>query len=246
MKKLVLLRHGQSTWNKENRFTGWMDVPLSELGVEEAKKAGKTLKENGFIIGEAHVSYLQRAIKTLWLALENMDQMYVPVHKSWRLNEKHYGTLQGLNKSETAAKYGEEQVLLWRRGFSIAPPPLEANDERNAQNLPQYKNQAGIPLTESLEECIQRFLPYWENEIKNSLKQHDQVLVAAHGNSLRGLVMHLKNLSEEEVLALNIPTGIPYVIELDDELNFVKDYYLEDEATLKQRMNEVAAQGKSA
>ncbi len=246
MKKLVLLRHGQSAWNKENRFTGWMDVPLSELGIEEAKKAGRTLKEHGFVFGDAHVSFLQRAIKTLWLALEEMQQMYVPVYKSWRLNEKHYGTLQGLNKAETAAKYGDEQVLLWRRGFSIAPPALEANDERNAQNILPYKNLAGIPLTESLEDCIQRFLPYWENDIKKSLQAHDQVLVAAHGNSLRGLVMHLKNLSDEEVLALNIPTGIPYVIELDDQLNYVKDYYLEDEATLQKRMQEVAAQGKSA
>jgi len=246
MKKLVLLRHGQSAWNKENRFTGWMDVPLSEQGIEEAKKAGKTLKESGFVFGEAHVSYLQRAIKTLWLALEEMQQMYIPVYKSWRLNEKHYGTLQGLNKSETAAKYGEEQVLLWRRGFAIAPPALEVSDERNAQNLMAYKNEKEIPLTESLEDCIHRFLPYWEDNIKASLKKRDQVLVAAHGNSLRGLVMHLKNLSEEEVLALNIPTGIPYVIELDEQLNYVKDYYLEDEATLQQRMNEVAAQGKSA
>lgn len=246
-KKLVLVRHGQSQWNKENRFTGWADVPLSPLGVEEAMAAGKLLKEKGFRFGEAHTSYLKRAIKTCWLVLEEMDQMHIPVHTDWRLNEKHYGALQGLNKAETAEKYGEDQVKRWRRGFAVAPPPLEAGDERSPLTDPRYSDidPQLVPLTESLKDTIERLMPCWENEICASLRRHDQVMVAAHGNSLRGLVMHLKNLTEEEILEVNIPTGIPYVFELDQDLKRVNDYYLADEADLARRMAEVAAQGKA-
>ncbi len=247
MKRLVLLRHGQSQWNKENRFTGWADVPLSEAGIEEARNAGKALKENGFKFGMAHVSYLKRAIKTLWIVLEEMDLMYIPVQSTWRLNEKHYGALQGLNKAETAAKYGEDQVKLWRRGFNIAPPPLEETDERHPKYDPKYQHldKHLIPLTESLEDTIRRIIPYWNDEIIPSLHQHNEVLVAAHGNSLRGIVMYLKNLSQEEILELNIPTGIPYVFELSNDLQVIRDYYLADEATLQKLMNEVASQGKA-
>lgn len=247
MKKLVLLRHGQSQWNKENRFTGWADVPLSPLGIDEAKNAGKTLKNNHFQFDVAFTSYLKRAIKTLWLTLEEMDQMHIPVNKTWRLNEKHYGALQGLNKAETAAKYGDEQVLLWRRGFSIAPPALDATDERSPKNDPRYKHIESelLPDTESLKDTIDRIMPYWHEQIAPTLKNNDQVLVAAHGNSLRGIVMFLKNLSEEEILGLNIPTGIPYVFELNEDLSYMKDYFLADEETLNKLMAEVAAQGKS-
>jgi len=247
MRKLVLIRHGQSQWNKENRFTGWADVPLSPVGIEEAKKAGHTLKENGFYFGAAHTSYLKRAIKTLWLALEEADQMHIPVYTSWRLNEKHYGTLQGLNKAETAAKYGEEQVLLWRRGFAIAPPALDQKDERSPLHDPKYAaiDTKDIPLTESLKDTIERIMPYWETSIIPSLREHEQVLVAAHGNSLRGIVMYLKGLTEEQILEVNIPTGIPYVFELNEDMKLIKDYYLADEATLQQLMSEVASQGKA-
>jgi 2,3-bisphosphoglycerate-dependent phosphoglycerate mutase len=247
MKKLVIIRHGQSQWNKENRFTGWTDVPLSEVGITEAIDAGKILKEKGFHFGVAHVSFLKRAIKTLWLVLEEMDQMYIPVQSTWRLNEKHYGALQGLNKSETAEKYGEDQVKLWRRGFSIAPPTLELNDERNPKNDIKYSSVDPhlLPLTESLEDTIQRILPYWDEHIVPSLRQHNEVLIAAHGNSLRGIVMYLKNLSQEQILELNIPTGVPYVFELSEDLKLINDYYLADEATLKKLMDEVAKQGKS-
>lgn len=247
MKKLVLIRHGQSQWNKENRFTGWADVPLSPVGIEEARKAGQTLKENNFRFGVAHTSFLKRAIKTCWLALEEADQMYIPVHTTWRLNEKHYGTLQGLNKAETAAKYGDEQVLHWRRGFAIAPPPLQPSDEQYPLHDPKYTalDPKDIPLTESLKDTIERIMPYWHESIIPSLQQYDQVLVAAHGNSLRGIVMYLKNLTEEQILEVNIPTGIPYVFELNDDLSLVKDYYLADEATLQKLMADVAAQGKA-
>lgn len=247
MKKLVLLRHGQSQWNKENRFTGWADVPLSPVGTEEATQAGKALRENNIRFGVAHTSFLKRAIKTLWLALEEMDQMSIPVYKTWRLNEKHYGDLQGLNKAETAAKYGNEQVLLWRRGFAIAPPVMDKNDERSVHKDPKYAgiDQALLPDTESLKDTIERIMPYWHEAIVPSLKTHDNVLVAAHGNSLRGVVMYLKGLSEEEILNINIPTGIPYVFELDDDLTLIRDYYLADEETLKKLMDDVASQGKA-
>lgn len=247
MKKLVLLRHGESTWNKENRFTGWTDVDLSERGINEAREAGKVLKENGFFFDIAYTSFLKRAIKTLNIALEEMDQMWIPVKKSWRLNEKHYGNLQGLNKAETAEKYGEEQVLVWRRSYDVPPAPLAENDERNPRLDPRYRNENPelIPLTESLKETVGRMVPYWENEIRESLKKHNQVLVAAHGNSLRAVIKYLKNISDEDIVALNLPTGIPYVFEFDDQLNLTKDYFLGDPEVIKKLMEEVANQGKS-
>ncbi|MDD3636437.1 MAG: 2,3-diphosphoglycerate-dependent phosphoglycerate mutase [Bacteroidales bacterium] len=244
MKKLVLIRHGQSTWNKENRFTGWTDVPLSEQGVEEAKKAGKLLKEEGYRFKIAYTSYLSRAIKTLWLVLEEMDQMYIPVLKSWRLNEKHYGELQGLNKAETADKYGDEQVLLWRRSFDVPPQPLSEEDPRNPAKDPRFADvdPKNLPMTESLKEVIMRMVPYWESDIKISLEKHGEILVAAHGNSLRALVMHLKKMSEEAILAFNIPTGIPYVFEFDDDMNLQKDYFIGDPEEIKKLMDQVAKQ----
>ncbi len=247
MKKLVLLRHGESTWNKENRFTGWTDVDLSERGIKEAIEAGKVLKEKGFFFEIAYTSFLKRAIKTLNYVLEEMDLMWIPVKKSWRLNEKHYGNLQGLNKAETAEKYGDEQVLIWRRSYDIPPAPLAENDERNPRRDPRYRNEDRklIPLTESLKETVGRMIPYWESDIRESLKLHDQVLVAAHGNSLRAVIKYLKNISDQDIVALNLPTGIPYVFEFDDELNLVNDYFLGDPEVIKKLMEEVANQAKA-
>lgn len=247
MKKLVLLRHGESTWNKENRFTGWTDVDLSERGINEAKEAGKVLRENGFHFDIAYTSFLKRAIKTLNIALEEMDQMWIPVKKSWRLNEKHYGNLQGLNKSEMAEKYGDEQVLVWRRSYDVPPVPLAENDERSPRLDPRYKNERPelIPLTESLKETVERMIPYWESDIRESLKEYNEVLVAAHGNSLRAVIKYLKNISEKDIVSLNLPTGIPYVFEFDDQLNLIKDYFLGDPEVIKKLMEEVANQGKS-
>lgn len=247
MKRLVLLRHGQSQWNKENRFTGWVDVPLSEKGVNEAREAGRVLKEEGFKFKIAYTSYLQRAIKTLWLALEEMDMMWLEVIKDWRLNEKHYGMLQGLNKAETAEKYGADKVKLWRRSFDTPPQPVAADHESNPKFDPRYAELTAeeVPLTESLKEVIERFVPYWEAEIAPTLKEKNEVLVAAHGNSLRALVMHLKNMSREEVLGFNIPTGIPYVFEFDDNMNLQKDYFLGDPEVIKKLMEQVANQAKA-
>ncbi len=246
MLKLVLLRHGESQWNKENRFTGWTDVDLSEKGIEEASKAGRTLKENGFVFKVAYTSFLRRAIKTLWLTLEEMDQMWIPVYKTWRLNEKHYGNLQGLNKSETAQKYGEEQVLVWRRSYDVPPAPLSDEDPRNPKYDPRYANltEKELPLTESLKETIERIVPYWLEEIAPTLKKEKEVLVAAHGNSLRGIIKYLKNMSEEAIIALNLPTAVPYVFEFDDDLNLQKDYFLGDPDEIKKLMDAVANQGK--
>lgn len=246
MKRLVLMRHGQSVWNKENRFTGWTDVPLSEVGIEEAKKAGRDLKNAGFNFKMAYTSYLKRAIKTCWLALEEMDLMYIPVKTDWRLNEKHYGMLTGLNKAETAAKYGDEQVHLWRRGYNIAPPAIEPNNEFSPLLEAKYADvpKEQIPLTESLKDTIDRIIPLWENDIKPALFEKGEVLVAAHGNSLRGIVKYLKNMSEDEILELNLVTGVPYVFEFDDNGNLIKDYFLADEETLKAQMEAVANQGK--
>ncbi|MBE0651620.1 MAG: 2,3-diphosphoglycerate-dependent phosphoglycerate mutase [Bacteroidales bacterium] len=246
MKRLVLLRHGESAWNKENRFTGWTNVPLSEQGIQEAKKAGKVLKKEGYSFRRAYTSYLNRAIKTLWLALEEMDMMWIEERKSWRLNEKHYGNLQGLNKAETAQKYGDEKVLMWRRSFDIPPEPLAEDDERNPRFDPRYAElkPEELPLTESLKEVIERMLPFWESEIKPSLEEMGDLLVAAHGNSLRALVMHLKGMSEEEIIKFNIPTGIPYVFEFDDNMNFIKDYFLGDPEEVKKLMEQVANQAK--
>ena len=247
MKRLVLLRHGQSQWNKENRFTGWVDVPLSEKGISEAREAGKVLKEHGFDFKIAYTSYLKRAIKTLWLALEEMDMMWLEVIKSWRLNEKHYGMLQGLNKAETAEKYGAEKVQLWRRSFDTPPQPLSTEDENNPRLDKRYRDLTAseVPLTESLKEVIERFVPYWEKEIEPTLKEKEEVLISAHGNSLRALVMHLKNMSREDILEFNIPTGIPYVFEFDDNMNLQKDYFLGDPETIKKLMEQVANQAKA-
>lgn len=247
MKRVVLLRHGQSTWNKENRFTGWTNVDLSEQGVEEAKKAGKYLKDAGFKFGVAYTSFLKRAVKTMNVALDVLDQDWIPVQKSWRLNEKHYGNLQGLNKAETAEKYGDEQVHIWRRSYDIAPNPIEANDERRAAFDPRYADvpNAYLPDTESLKDTIERIMPYWECEIFPSLKKHDDILVAAHGNSLRGIIKHLKNISDEDISELNLPTAIPYVFEFDDDLNLQKDYFLGDPEEIKKLMEAVANQGKA-
>lgn len=246
MKKLVLIRHGESQWNKENRFTGWTDVNLSERGIDEARKAGKLLKSEGFRFKIAYTSYLTRAIKTLWLVLEEMDMMYIPEKKSWRLNEKHYGELQGLNKAETAEKYGDEQVKLWRRSFDIPPIELQENDPRSPRIDPRFADvdPKDLPMTESLKEVIDRMVPYWNSDIKASLQEHSEILVAAHGNSLRALVMHLKNMSREEILEFNIPTGIPYVFEFDDDMNFQKDYFIGDPEEIKKLMDQVANQGK--
>jgi len=246
MKKLVLLRHGQSVWNKENRFTGWTDVGLSEQGIMEAIESGKVLKEEGFKFDLAYTSYLNRAIKTLWLALEEMDQMWIPVYKNWRLNEKHYGNLQGLNKAETAEKFGDDQVLLWRRSYNIPPDALSADDPRSATHDPRYAelDAEQIPMTECLKDVVDRMVPYWQNDISISLQKFDQILVAAHGNSLRAVVKYLKNIDEDEILKFNIPTGIPYVFEFDDDLVLQKDYFLGDPETIKKLMDQVANQAK--
>lgn len=247
MYKIVLLRHGESQWNLDNRFTGWTDVDLTETGRNQAIKAGKVLKENGFEFDIAYVSVLKRALRTLWLALSEMDQLWIPFEKSWRLNERHYGGLQGLNKSETAAKHGEEQVLIWRRSYDIPPPELEKSDERYPGNLRVYKDilESELPLTESLKDTVARFLPYWHESIAPSIKSGKNVIIAAHGNSLRALVKYLDDLSEEQILKVNIPTGMPLVYELDADLKPIKSYYLGDEDEVKKAMESVANQGKA-
>lgn len=247
MKKLVLLRHGESIWNKENRFTGWKDVPLSEKGVEEAKKAGQLLKKEGFSFDVAYTSVLKRAIKTLWLALEEMDLMWIPVARTWKLNERHYGALQGLNKAETAAKYGDEQVLIWRRSYDIPPPPLEKTDERYPGNDPRYKGLGPneIPLTECLKDTVARFVPYWESTIVPDIQSGKSVLITAHGNSLRALMKHLDNIPNEKIVEMNIPTGIPLVYELDDNCKPIRNYYLGDPEEIRKAIEGVAKQGKA-
>ncbi|MFA5927794.1 MAG: 2,3-diphosphoglycerate-dependent phosphoglycerate mutase [Candidatus Margulisiibacteriota bacterium] len=247
MYKLVLLRHGESTWNKENRFTGWTDVDLSEKGYEEAKKAAQTLKKEGFTFDVAYTSVLKRAIRTLWLTLDGMDLMWIPVYRSWRLNERHYGALQGLNKSETAAKYGEDQVKIWRRSYDIPPPPLEKTDERYPGNDPRYKDLStkDLPLTECLKDTVDRFLPLWHDTIAPAVKSGKKVVIAAHGNSLRALVKYLDNVPEEEIVNLNIPTAMPLVYELDKDLKPLKKYYLGDPEDVKKAMEAVANQGKA-
>lgn len=247
MYKVVLLRHGESVWNKENRFTGWTDVDLSEKGLTEAKAAGKTLLDEGYTFDVAFTSVLKRAIRTLWIAQDEMDLMWIPVHRSWRLNERHYGALQGLNKAETAAEHGDEQVLIWRRAYDIAPPPLKADDERYPGNDPRYASltKDELPLTECLKDTVARFLPYWHDEIAPAIKNGQKVLIAAHGNSLRALVKHLDNISDDEILKLNIPTGIPLVYELDEDLKPIKHYYLGDEEAIAAAQAKVANQGKA-
>ncbi|MDZ7292943.1 MAG: 2,3-diphosphoglycerate-dependent phosphoglycerate mutase [candidate division KSB1 bacterium] len=247
MTKLVLLRHGESTWNKENRFTGWTDVDLSEKGIDEAHMAGKILKENGFVFDCAFTSVLKRAIRTLWIVLDEMDLMWIPVYNSWRLNERHYGALQGLNKAETAAKYGEKLVHTWRRSYDIQPPALEKTDPRYPGRDPRYKELDGkdLPLTECLKDTVVRFLPYWHKTIKPMIQSGKRVLISAHGNSLRALVKYLDNISDEAIVDLNIPTGVPLVYELDEDLKPIRHYYLGDQEAVKKAMQAVADQGKA-
>jgi 2,3-bisphosphoglycerate-dependent phosphoglycerate mutase len=245
MKTLVLLRHGQSQWNLDNRFTGWVDVPLSEQGVEEARRAGRQLREEGLRFDVAYTSVLKRAIKTLWLALEELDQMWLPVHKSWRVNERMYGALQGLNKSETSARHGEAQVKLWRRSYDIPPPPMTPEDDGWPGRDPRYAalRREDVPLTESLKDTVARFLPYWESDIGPALRRGERVLLAAHGNSLRALVKHLDQVSDEEIVELNIPTGVPLLYQLDDDLRPISHRYLGDADAIKQAAEAVAKQG---
>jgi 2,3-bisphosphoglycerate-dependent phosphoglycerate mutase len=247
MKKLVLLRHGESTWNKENRFTGWTDVDLSGKGIAEAKKAGEVLKKEGFIFDIAYTSVLKRAIRTLWITLDVMDLMWIPVYNSWRLNERHYGALQGLNKSDMASKYGEEQILLWRRSYDIRPPELKKDDPGYPGSDTRYKDLAkkDIPAAECLKDTVVRFLPYWHEVIAPAVKSGKRVIIAAHGNSLRALVKYLDNISDKDIVGLNIPTGLPLVYELDDRLKPLKHYYLGDPDEVKKAMEAVANQGKA-
>lgn len=246
MKRVVLLRHGESLWNKENRFTGWADVDLTLKGIDEAFQAGEIMQEEGFRFTKAYVSYLKRAVKTLDCVLERMDLQWIPVEKSWRLNEKHYGALQGLNKTETANEYGEEQVLKWRRSYDIAPTPLLESDPRNPRFEDKYDAvpPVWLPLTESLKDTLERTLPYWKTEIFSSLMQENEILVVAHGNSLRGIVKYLKNIPDSEIVNLNIPTAVPYVFEFNDELELKDSYFLGDAAEIEKKMAAVAKQGK--
>jgi 2,3-bisphosphoglycerate-dependent phosphoglycerate mutase len=245
--KLVLLRHGESIWNRENRFSGWTDVPLSEAGEREAKEGGRLLREEGFAFDVAFTSVLKRAIKTLWLVLEEMDRMWIPVHHTWRLNERHYGALQGLNKAETAAKFGDAQVKIWRRAYDTPPPPLEDGDPRLETDNPRYAGLAPgeFPKTECLKDTVGRFLPYWHETISPTLRSGKRVIIAAHGNSLRALVKYLDEVSDQEIVELNIPTGIPLVYELDEELRPLRHYYLGDQAAVEAAMQAVANQGKA-
>lgn len=242
---MVLLRHGESTWNKDNRFTGWTDVDLSEGGIAEAKKAGQILKEKGYQFDVAFTSVLKRAIRTLWIVLDEMDLMWIPVFRSWRLNERHYGGLQGLNKAEMAAKYGEKQVLIWRRSYAIPPPPLDKNDVRHPRYDPRYKDldEKDIPATECLKDTVNRFLPYWHEVLAPTIKSGKKVIIVAHGNSLRALVKYLDNISDEDIVELNIPTGIPLVYELNEDLKPIRNYYLGDLAEVQKAMEAVARQG---
>ena len=243
MHKLVLLRHGESDWNRENRFTGWTDVDLSEKGIAEARAAGKLLKSEGYAFDLAYASVLKRAIRTLWIALEHLEQMWLPVEKSWRLNERHYGALQGLNKAEMAAKFGEEQVLVWRRSYDTRPDALDINDPRYEGKDRRYAG-VQVPRTECLKDTVGRVVPYWESTIAPAVRSGKRVLIAAHGNSMRALVKHLDGISDEAIVKLNIPTGIPLVYELDDALRPARHYYLGDPEEVARRVASVAAQGK--
>ncbi|KMJ91030.1 phosphoglyceromutase [Achromobacter xylosoxidans] len=247
MHKLVLMRHGESQWNLENRFTGWTDVDLTETGREQARKAGELLKKEGYTFDLAYSSVLKRAIRTLWIALDAMDAMYTPVGVNWRLNERHYGALQGLNKAETAAKYGDEQVLIWRRAYAIAPEPLSLDDERHPRFDSRYARIPAdqLPATECLKDTVARVLPFWNEPIAPAIRAGRKVLIAAHGNSLRALIKHLDNVSDDDIVNLNIPTGQPLVYELDDDLRPIRHYYLGDAAEIEAAMAAVAAQGKA-
>jgi 2,3-bisphosphoglycerate-dependent phosphoglycerate mutase len=244
MPTLVLLRHGESVWNKENRFTGWTDVDLSAAGIEEARAAGKLIKAAGLDFDIAFTSVLKRAIRTLWIALDQLDRLWLPVEKTWRLNERHYGALQGLNKAEMAAKFGEEQVLVWRRSYDVPPPELAVDDPRYEANDPRYAG-VSVPRTECLKDTVVRVIPYWSSSMAAAIRGGRRVLIAAHGNSLRALVKHLDGIGDQEIVALNIPTGIPLVYELDDALRPVKHYYLGDAEEVARRVAAVSAQGKA-
>jgi len=246
MHTLVLLRHGESTWNKENRFTGWTDVDLTETGREEAARAGDLMKEGGYAFDIVYTSVLTRAIKTMFIALDRMKLLWIPDVKSWRLNERHYGALQGLNKAETAAKHGEAQTKTWRRSYDVPPPPLALDDERHPSHDPRYASLKpfDLPATECLKDTVARFLPLWHDQIAPAVKSGKRVLIAAHGNSLRALVKYLDNISDEEIVELNIPTGIPLVYELDDQLKPLRSYYLGDPEEAKKAAERVAAQAK--
>jgi 2,3-bisphosphoglycerate-dependent phosphoglycerate mutase len=248
MHKLILLRHGESIWNKENRFTGWTDVDLSERGRGEAREAGRLLKEEGFEFDVAFTSVLKRAIRTLWMALDEMDRMWIPVRNSWRLNERHYGALQGLNKAETAAKFGEQQVKIWRRSYDIPPPVLERSDPRFPGNDPRYRELSTqeLPLTECLKDTVARFLPLWNSAIAPEVRGGKRVIIAAHGNSLRALIKYLDQVSDHDIVELNIPTGIPLVYELDKDLKPVRHYYLGDQARIEAAVQAVSSQGKAS
>jgi 2,3-bisphosphoglycerate-dependent phosphoglycerate mutase len=247
MHKLVLIRHGESQWNKENRFTGWKDIDLSEEGRVQASAAGKLLKAEGYTFDEAYTSVLKRAIRTLWIVLDEMDLMWIPQTKSWRLNERHYGALQGLNKSETAEKYGDEQVLIWRRSYDIPPMPLDPSDERYLGDDPRYADipKEHFPATECLKDTVARVVPYFEDEIVPKLRDGKRIIIAAHGNSLRALVKYLDNIPDMEIVNLNIPTGVPLVYELDDDLKPIRSYYLGDAEAIKAAQEAVANQGKA-
>lgn len=247
MHKVVLLRHGESVWNRENRFTGWTDVDLSEKGRQEAVDAGRTLKQEGYVFDVAFTSVLKRAIRTLWIVMDEMDLMWIPVYRHWRLNERHYGALQGLNKAEMAERHGEDQVLIWRRSYDTRPPALEKTDERYPGNDPRYRGltEAELPLTECLKDTVERFVPYWRETIEPVIRSGQRVIISAHGNSLRALVKYLDHIPDEEIVALNIPTGMPLVYELDHDLKAVDRYYLGDPEAVKKAMAAVANQGKA-
>jgi len=247
MYTLVLLRHGESEWNRENRFTGWKDVDLTDAGRAEASEAGRLIAAEGLTIDAAYTSLLKRAIRTLWLALDEMDRMWIPVHRSWRLNERHYGALQGLDKAETAAEHGEEQVHVWRRSYDTAPPPLAEDDERHPRHDGRYADldAAVLPATECLKDVVERFLPYWNDVIVPAMRNGERILIAAHGNSLRALVKHLEGMDDQAIMELNIPTGIPLVYELDDDLRAVRSRYLGDSEKARKAAAAVATQGRS-
>ena len=246
MHKLVLIRHGESDWNRENRFTGWTDVDLSEKGLAEAHEGGRVLKAEGYTFDVAYTSVLKRAIRTLWIVLDEMDLMWIPVHRTWRLNERHYGALQGLNKSETAEKFGEAQVKVWRRSYDVPPPALEPSDPRYPGHEARYKGltRDELPLTECLKDTVARFLPWWHQTAAPAVKSGQRVLIAAHGNSLRALVKYLDNISDDEIVGLNIPTGVPLVYELNEDMTPARHRYLGDQEKIQAAMDAVAAQGK--
>jgi 2,3-bisphosphoglycerate-dependent phosphoglycerate mutase len=247
MYKLVLLRHGESIWNKENRFTGWTDVDLSERGMQEARLAGQLLREGAYGFDVAYTSVLKRAIRTLWMVLDELDSMWIPVHNSWRLNERHYGALQGLNKAEMATRYGDEQILIWRRSYDVRPPALAPDDERWPGRDPRYRDlaPADVPATECLKDTVARFLPYWTGTVAPAIAAGRRVIIAAHGNSIRALIKYLDQVSDQDIVGLNIPTGVPLVYELDERMQPLRHYYLGDQAAIEAAVKAVAAQGKA-